>query len=273
MIRPKKGQGFRMQGRQGGAARRSDSMAAVGGGFGARMRVGFAMLLLTFVVGLGHPGAIPSSYAQSSPIPFDLIGDQAAVSLAGELPAHDPTVGRLAGSAAVSGGSASYEIPIAIPPGRRGMQPSLSLNYSSRAGNGIAGMGWSLSGLSSLHRCPQTLEQDGQIRAVQLDANDRLCLDGQRLVATSGGYGASGTTYGTEMESFARVTQLGGDLTSAATYFKVERKSGEIAYYGNTGTAASPARVVPGGVSVPLTWMVVRTEDRVGNAKIGRAHV
>lgn len=229
------------------------------------MRVGLAMLLLTFVVGLGHPGAIPSSYAQSSPIPFDLIGDQAVVSLAGELPAHDPTVGRLAGSAGVSGGSASYEISIAVPPGRRGMQPSVSLNYSSRAGNGIAGMGWSLSGLSSLHRCPQTLEQDGQIRAVQLDANDRLCLDGQRLVATSGGYGASGTTYGTEMESFARVTQLGGDLTSVATYFKVERKSGEIAYYGNTGTGASSARVVPGGVSVPLTWMAVRTEDRVGN--------
>ncbi len=255
-----------MQGRQGGAARRNGSMAVAGGGFLARVKVGFAMLQLTFVVGLGHPGAIPSSYAQSSPIPFDLIGDQAAVSLAGELPAHDPAVGRLAGSAGVSGGSASYEIPIAIPPGRRGMQPSVSLNYSSRAGNGIAGMGWSLSGLSSLHRCPQTLEQDGQIRAVQLDANDRLCLDGQRLVATSGGYGSSGTTYGTEMESFARVTQLGGDLTSAATYFKVERKSGEIAYYGNTGSGASPARVVPGGVSVPLTWMVARTEDRVGNA-------
>ncbi len=255
-----------MQDRHVSAARRSGSKLATGGGLLGRLRVGGAALLVTFLVGLGHPGAIPSSYAQSSPIPFDLIGDQAVVSLAGELPAHDPTVGRLAGSAGVSGGSASYEIPIAVPPGRRGMQPSVSLNYSSRAGNGIAGMGWSLSGLSSLHRCPQTLEQDGQIRAVQLDAGDRLCLDGQRLVATSGSYGASGTTYGTEMESFVRVTQLGGDLASAVTYFKVERKSGEIAWYGNTGTGASPARVVPGGVSVPLTWMVARVEDRVGNA-------
>lgn len=254
-----------MQDRHVGVARRSGSIVVTSGGFWGRLRVGFSVLALTFLVGLGHPGAIPSSYAQSSPIGFDLIGDQASVSLAGELPAHDPTVGRLAGSAGVSGGSASYEIPIAVPPGRRGMQPSVSLNYSSRAGNGIAGMGWSLSGLSSLHRCPQTLEQDGQIRAVQLDANDRLCLDGQRLVATGGSYGASGTTYGTEMESFARVTQLGGDLTSAVTYFKVERKSGEIAYYGNAGTPASAARVIPGGVSVPLTWLVARVEDRVGN--------
>lgn len=256
-----------MQGRQEGAARRCGSMEMTrGGGFWPRIRTGFAALAITVLVGLGHPGAIPSSYAQSAPIGFDLIGDQAAVSLAGELPAHDPTVGRLAGSAGVSGGSASYEIPIALPPGRRGMQPSVSLNYSSRAGNGIAGMGWSLSGLSSLHRCPHTLEQDGQIRAVQLDGNDRLCLDGQRLVATSGSYGALGTTYGTEMESFVRVTQLGGDLTSAVSYFKVERKSGEIAYYGNAGTPASPARVIPGGVSVPLTWLVARVEDRVGNA-------
>ena len=255
-----------MQDRHVGVARRSDSMMVASGGVWGRLRVGFAALLLTFVVGLGHPGAIPSSYAQSSPIAFDLIGDQAVVSLAGELSAHDPSVGRLAGSAGVSGGSASYEIPIAVPPGRRGMQPGLSLGYSSRAGNGIAGMGWSLSGLSSLHRCPQTLEQDAQIRAVQLDASDRLCLDGQRLVATSGSYGAAGATYGTEMESFVRVTQLGGDLTSAVSYFKVERKSGEIAYYGNTGTGASPARVVPGGVSVPLTWMVSVVQDRVGNA-------
>jgi RHS repeat-associated protein len=197
---------------------------------------------------------------------FDLLQDQTPQSLLGQLPAHDPGIGKVAGSGGVSGGAATYEIPIVLPPGRRGMQPSLSLSYSSRAGNGIAGMGWSLSGLSSLHRCPQTLEQDGQIRAVQLDANDRLCLDGQRLILASGSYGAVNATYGTELESFVRVTQLGGNLTAGNSYFKVERKSGEVAYYGATNTAASTARVVPGGVAVPLTWMQVRSEDRVGNS-------
>ena len=44
------------------------------------------------------------------------------------------------------------------------------------------------------------------------------------------------------MEPFVRVTQLGGDLTSATSYFKVERKSGEIAWYGKTSSAASVAR-------------------------------
>lgn len=257
-----------MRFRKAGAVRRSGAMEMTGDSsrIQERVRVGLATLLVTVLVGLGQPASIPAAWAQTAPIPFDLIGDQTPVSLLGELQTHDATVGRVAGSASVTGGAASYEIPIVVPPGRRGMQPGLSLGYSSRAGNGIAGMGWSLSGLSSLHRCPQTLEQDAQIRAVQLDANDRLCLDGQRLILTGGTYGAINATYGTELESFVRVTQLGGDLTSATSYFKVERKSGEIAYYGNTSTAASAARVVPGGVSVPLTWMIARVEDRVGNA-------
>lgn len=231
-----------------------------------RLHVALGAMALTFLVGLGHPASIPQAWAQSSPVPFDLIGDQSQVSLLGHLPAHDPTVGTVAGSGSVTGGAATYEIPIIVPPGRRGMQPALSLAYSSRSGNGIAGMGWSLSGLSSLHRCPMTLAQDGQIRAVQLDAQDRLCLDGQRLIATSGSYGTTGATYGTELESFVRVTQFGGDLGTASTYFKVERKSGEIAWYGGTSTAATPARVIPGGVTVPLTWMVSVVLDRADNA-------
>jgi RHS repeat-associated protein len=196
---------------------------------------------------------------------FDLIRDGLITSLFGELPAHDPTVGRVAGEASVSGGAATYTIPIVVPPGRRGMQPQLALTYSSRGGNGVAGMGWSLSGLSSISRCPSTLDQDGVIRPVELGAADKLCLDGQRLIATAGVYGQAGTTYATEIESFSRITQLGGALNSAATYFKVETKSGDVVYYGNNSSAASEARVVPGGVSLPMTWLIERRQDRIGN--------
>lgn len=234
--------------------------------FARRLRTGGGALAITLIVGLANPGLAPRSAAQTPPTGFDLIGDQTPVSLLGELPAHDPTVGRTMGSGGVSGGAATYDIPIVVPPGRRGMQPELSLGYSSRAGNGVAGMGWSLNGLSSLHRCPMTMDQDGQIKAVTLTATDRLCLDGQRLVLTSGVYGAANATYGTELDSFVRVTQLGGDLVSAATYFKVERKSGEIAWYGEASGLSYNARVIPGGVTVPLTWMIRKVEDRVGNA-------
>ncbi|OGX37530.1 MAG: hypothetical protein A3C53_04955 [Omnitrophica WOR_2 bacterium RIFCSPHIGHO2_02_FULL_68_15] len=41
-------------------------------------------------------------------------------------------------------GRATTSIPIAVPPGRKGMQPNLALTYSSSARNGWVGVGWSL---------------------------------------------------------------------------------------------------------------------------------
>ena len=62
----------------------------------------------------------------------------------------DDGVGALRASGGVSGGQASYSIPIVVPPGRKGMQPTVSLNYSSSSGNGLAGVGWGLSASSSI---------------------------------------------------------------------------------------------------------------------------
>ena len=41
-------------------------------------------------------------------------------------------------------GRAVFGIPLAVSPGRRGMSPSLSLNYSSSGKNGPLGVGWNL---------------------------------------------------------------------------------------------------------------------------------
>lgn len=42
-------------------------------------------------------------------------------------------------------GSFSYSVPITVPPGRKGMQPSLALSYRSSNSNSWTGVGWSLS--------------------------------------------------------------------------------------------------------------------------------
>ena len=117
----------------------------------------------------------------------------------------DPA-GATAGTFGVTpSGAASYAIPIAAPPGTTGVQPKLTLQFSSAAGNGPAGVGLSVGGLSFITRCGRSRYLDGFTKAVSYDADDRFCLNGERLVPVSGLYGENGTEYRTSMEEFSRI--------------------------------------------------------------------
>jgi hypothetical protein len=229
------------------------------------VRLGGIFLLVTLFA--GAPSPAPVAYADAPIHSPPQVTDVA--------PPHDATVGTAPGEGETEGGAAIYRMPFTVPPGRAGMQPEIGLSYNSRAGNGIAGMGWSLSGLSAIHRCPRTLEQDGETRAVSYTASDRLCLDGQRLIRVGGNpYGQSEAIYATEVDQFARVTQY-GSLTSRSACFKVERKSGRVQHYGAPGETGSQctsstrnARVQPFSDGPPLptlSWLLEKEEDRAGN--------
>ena len=70
-------------------------------------------------------------------------------------------VGAIAGTFAVDlNGAATYSIPIKVIPGINGVQPELSLVYNSHGGVGPLGVGWSLSSIPSIQRCPMTKAQD-----------------------------------------------------------------------------------------------------------------
>ena len=89
-------------------------------------------------------------------------------------------------------GAFTYTVPIAVPPGIQDVQPNIALTYNSQSGNGLAGWGWNISGLSSISRAASTPHHDGVVDGVNFDALDRFALDGQRLILTSGTYGKTG---------------------------------------------------------------------------------
>ena len=158
-------------------------------------------------------------------------------------------------------GKANYTIPIAIPPGTAGMQPTLALKYDSGAKSSYLGIGWRLTGLSSIHRCPKTVAQDGVKAGVSYSEADRFCLDGKRLTLISGEYGKPGSEYRTELETFNKVIVTGTAGTGPA-YFTVMTKSGQILQYGQT----ADSRLEVNGTDTAQFWLLSSTEDRRGNA-------
>jgi RHS repeat-associated protein len=162
-------------------------------------------------------------------------------------------------------GAATYNIPIAVPPGSAGMVPALSLGYSSQSGNGIEGIGWTLSGLPSISRCPRTLAQDSVHGSVNYDTNDRFCMEGQRLIYVSGGsgYGTDGSQYRTEVESFSEIIEHNA-INSSNVWFEVHTKSGQIMQLGNT----TDSQILTVGLTsgnVVRAWAVNQITDTVGN--------
>lgn len=126
--------------------------------------------------------------------------------------------------------------------------------------NGVLGVGWSIDGLPSISRCPRTIVQDGVRGGVNHDANDRFCIDGQRLIAISGTYGADGTEYRTEVESLSKIVSRGTAGTGPA-WFEVRTKTGQRLEFGNT----TDSRVLAQGKTTARDWMVSKVSDTKGN--------
>jgi len=173
-------------------------------------------------------------------------------------------VGTTSGAFTVNAmGAATYTIPFDLPAGVNGLKPEIALTYSSMNGSGIAGFGWQLSGISAITRAPQTVYQDNLSRGVNADIYDRYALDGQRLVCTSGTYGSANSVYGTEVETFSRVTAL-GSTGNGPEEFKVETKNGLSLQYGHTTDSRQKLNESVTG-SPYLCWYVSSVSDLFGN--------
>jgi hypothetical protein len=170
------------------------------------------------------------------------------------------------------------------------LEPTLSLKYRANA-KGPVGFGWQLVGISFISRCAGIIATDGVSIAVQFNGNDKLCLDGERLIALS----ASGTPlvgpnqgdarglpagtyteYQTERHSYSRIRAYGyADGVNAASgpaWFRVWTKGGQIFDYGVSPTADANTHSLitasyPAGQTLHFAqqWNVTRIGDIFGN--------
>lgn len=169
-------------------------------------------------------------------------------------------VGSIGGQFDVSPlGSATYSIPISLPPGTAGMEPKLSLTYDGNAPGGPLGPGWSLGGLSAVTRCPATNDIDGAVSGVNFNTSDRFCLDGQRLISLGGVNGGDGTEYRLKNENFSKVFSYGSTQTGP-THWIVQSKSGLTYEYGVTENSRHQLTLAD-----IIGWHLNKVTDRNGN--------
>lgn len=177
-------------------------------------------------------------------------------------------IGAISGSAgATPNGAATYTIPINVPPGTKGMQPTLALSYNSQSSDGTAGYGWALSGFSAISRCPSSIDDEGQTIAVHLSGpattSDTFCQDGQRLLYKSGStYGVDGGTYDTPLEGYSNiVSHVDSGATNGPSWFTVQANDGKLYEYGHT----TDSKIYALGTTVVRVWALDKVTDLNGN--------
>lgn len=165
-------------------------------------------------------------------------------------------------------GTGNFSVPIAVPPGRNGLQPQLTLGYSSGNGNGIFGMGWALG-------IPGVMRKTSKGIPVYNDNEDIFILSGaEDLVPVkrttellTGNIGLEITTYRPRTEGlFARILRY--KKTNGEHYWEVRSKDGLISWYGTPGaTNGSDSAVVanPQNRKAIFSWALTKTIDPFGN--------
>ena len=179
-------------------------------------------------------------------------------------------VGSLGGTVNVGAmGGLVYSIPLELPAGINGMQPSLAITYNSQAGNGLLGWGWYLDGLSSITRTGKTLYHDGEMTAANLSWNDRFLLDGKRLVEVAD-YTDS-IEYRIEQDEMTKIMAYKERMEGALgllgikklARFIVWRSDEIIMEYGATEDSWINSQTNP---VHPLSWQLNKLTDRYGNS-------
>jgi len=145
-------------------------------------------------------------------------------------------------------GAYTESIPIVVPP-YHGLEPKLTVAYSSARGNGLLGVGWSLQGFSVIEQIDSHLELDGQWLVScdqQTDRENGPDWYGSRSPSCADAQG----WYSTLSETYLRIAAGGAGNNTLAVW----RKDG-------TKTLYTPAT----SGQYPRKWLISTVTDTSGN--------
>jgi RHS repeat-associated protein len=155
-------------------------------------------------------------------------------------------------------GSYQTSVPISVP-SFRGLEPRLALTYDSSAGNGVVGVGWSLSGLSTIQRASpgKGVPAYGSEDVFFLDGKELIECAEDHLKSPSCRYPSpdAPVSYTSRIESFRRIAFDRGDREDDAGRWYVWEKDGTKLTY---GVGVTTDRGI-------YTWVLKKVEDTLGN--------
>jgi RHS repeat-associated protein len=167
-------------------------------------------------------------------------------------------------------GTGNYSVPIALPPGRNGVQPQLGLSYSTGNGNGPYGLGWALS-LPGVAR--KTSRGVPRYRDGGGEPADTFVLSGAEDLVPLPGTGPDRIRYRPRTEgTFARIEHV---RDATGDYWEVRGRDGMLTRYGtprppkaeagwrDPAVVSAPAASGPGNRT--FAWRITKTVDAFGN--------
>lgn len=157
-------------------------------------------------------------------------------------------------------GTGNYSVPIELPPGRNGLQPKLSLAYSTGNGNSPFGLGWALS-------TPGITRKTAKGVPIYDDEKEVFILSGSEdLVAVE--QAEHITRYQPRTEGlFARIEHIKNPAQDQ-DYWEVRSKDGMISTYGTSHPIGSEKKAVivdPKNSRRIYAWNLTKTQDPFGN--------
>lgn len=167
-------------------------------------------------------------------------------------------------------GTGNLTIPLELPPGRNGLQPSLALSYSTGSPNGLFGLGWSLPVPAVRRKTDKGIPRYDP-------ALDTFVLSGaEDLVPVTPVTGSDSVRYRPRGEAaFARITHVTG---AGGDYWEVWSTDGLRSLYGSLPPPPPPSPASPpSGWADPavvadpsqpgriFAWLLTQTVDPLGN--------